>query len=88
MGSSCYMGIPRENIPWFPVIGEDKCTNCGSCLDFCSNNVFEAGGSATRVINPNNCVVGCSACQKVCSSDAIIFPSHNDLIGWIHDFKR
>lgn len=70
MSAREYMGIPREKISWFPVIDEDKCTGCGLCMDFCSNNVFEAGESSTVVKNPYNCVVGCSSCTKVCDADA------------------
>jgi len=88
MAGTDYMGIPREKIPWFPVIDPDKCTNCGSCLDFCSNNVFEAGDEATVVVNPYNCVVGCAACRKVCDSDAITFPSNDKLIGWLTELRE
>lgn len=83
-----YMGIPREKIPWFPVIDEEKCINCGSCLDFCSNNVFEAGETTTIVANPYNCVVGCSACQRVCDTEAISFPSKEKLISWLHELRK
>lgn len=88
MAGSLYMGIPREKIPWFPVIDEEKCINCGACLDFCSNNVFEEGESTTIVANPYNCVVGCSACQRVCDSEAISFPSKDELISWLHELRK
>ena len=82
------MGIPREKIPWFPVIEADKCINCGACLNFCSNNVFEAGELTTVVINPYNCVVGCHSCQKVCDSDAIMFPPQSLLVDWLKELRR
>lgn len=63
-GRSHYLGIPREKIPWYPVINPDLCTNCGACINFCANEVFSPGDSSPEVINPMNCVVGCSACAR------------------------
>ena len=82
-----YIGIPRENIPWYPTINEQLCTSCGSCLDFCSNSVFEQGEVAMHVTQPYNCVVGCSSCVKVCPSDAISFPSKEDLVAMLRKGK-
>lgn len=87
MTGRTYMGIPREQIPWFPVINPDKCTNCGSCIDFCNNNVFEAGEKATVVVNPYNCVVGCHSCQRICEFDAITFPTQESLIKILKDLR-
>ena len=83
-----YMGMSRQKVPWFPLIDAEKCTNCGLCLDFCSNNVFKAGELATTVANPYNCVVGCSSCQRICSSDAITFPSNDELIQWLKELRE
>lgn len=80
MAGRDYMGIAREEIPWYPTIDEDLCTNCGACLDFCSNEVFEQGDMTTIVTNPYNCVVGCSACAKECPVAAISFPKKEELI--------
>ncbi|MDZ7740853.1 MAG: ferredoxin family protein [Bacteroidota bacterium] len=88
MAGTEYMGIPREKIPWFPVIDEDKCTNCGSCLEFCDNDVFEQGETVMQVPNPYNCVVGCSTCQKFCDFDAITFPSKDELINWLKELRK
>lgn len=40
MHSQTYMGIPREVIPWRPVIDAEKCTGWGACREFCRNSVF------------------------------------------------
>ena len=32
-------GYPREQIPWFPTIADQLCTNCGACLDLCAREV-------------------------------------------------
>jgi NAD-dependent dihydropyrimidine dehydrogenase PreA subunit len=66
--------IPREEIPWFPTIREDKCTGCGICVEFCVHGVFEMSGKA-RVKKPFNCVVGCTGCLSKCPEEAISFPA-------------
>ncbi|MFW6238821.1 MAG: 4Fe-4S dicluster domain-containing protein [Halanaerobiales bacterium] len=73
------MGIkdtPREEIPWFPRIDEEKCTGCGTCLDFCGHGTYEWDDEVERpvVANSYNCVVGCSSCRNQCPEDAIEFP--------------
>jgi NAD-dependent dihydropyrimidine dehydrogenase PreA subunit len=68
--------VPREKIPWFPTINYDACVHDRECIDFCKNDVFdwnEALG-VPEVNRPNNCVVGCDACAKICPSEAISFP--------------
>ena len=87
MGGRDYMGIPREKIPWFPTIDEDLCTSCGECLDFCSNDVFDTVNGRTVVAKPYNCVVGCSACQKVCPVGAIAFPSQKELVSTLQELR-
>ncbi len=74
------MNIPREEIPWFPVINQDLCDNCGTCIDFCSNGVFALDDIETKVVAPFNCVVGCSSCQLQCPKEAIHFPSKDELV--------
>lgn len=80
MAGRDYMGIPREEIPWYPTIDEDLCNSCDACMDFCSNDVFAQGELYTEVVNPYNCVVGCSACSKECATEAISFPSKEELV--------
>jgi len=88
MAGQTYMGIPREEIPWYPTIDPDLCNNCGSCLDFCSNNVFAQGELHTEVVNPFNCVVGCSACQKECETGAISFPDKKEFVKILQDLRE
>lgn len=80
MAGQTYMGIPREEIPWYPTIDPDLCNSCGACMDFCSNDVFAQGELHTEVVNPYNCVVGCSACEKDCEMDAISFPDKKEFV--------
>lgn len=71
-----YMGIPRERIPWAPVIDGERCSGCGACLDECPNGVFALDGEegVSQVVAPLQCVVLCDKCARTCPSDAISFP--------------
>lgn len=73
------MGIkdtPREKIPWYPKINEEKCTGCKTCVEFCSHGTYEWNEEKGKpiVANPYNCVVGCSNCRMKCPVEAIEFP--------------
>lgn len=88
MAEQTYMGIPREEIPWYPVIDEDLCNNCAACMDFCSNDVFAEGDLSTIVANPYNCVVGCAACKTECETGAISFPSKEELVKTLNELRN
>lgn len=76
-----WQGIPREQVPWFPTIYEDLCDGCRKCIEFCPYDVFEWDEERDMplVVNPLNCVVGCSSCADTCPLDAIGFPPHSML---------
>lgn len=88
MAGQTYMGIPREEIPWYPTIDPDLCTSCNACMDFCSNDVFAQGELSTVVANPYNCVVGCSACINECPSEALSFPKKEDIIKILRELRE
>ncbi len=71
-----WRGIPREEIPWYPTIMEDLCDGCKLCIQFCSFRVYEYDEKTNKaqVMNPFNCVVGCSMCSLKCKPKAIMFP--------------
>jgi NAD-dependent dihydropyrimidine dehydrogenase PreA subunit len=73
--------IPREKIPWYPTVDADVCIGDRQCVEFCKNGVFEWDEDRNRpvVMNPFNCVVGCSACANICPVDAIRFPSLQEI---------
>jgi NAD-dependent dihydropyrimidine dehydrogenase PreA subunit len=73
-----YKGIPREEIPWFPTVNEDKCTGCSSCVEFCIHGVFKFDGKS-HVVKPYNCVVGNTSCRSFCPEKAITFPTYAEL---------
>lgn len=70
-------GIPREEIPWYPTIDEDKCIGCKLCYVTCGRNVFSFDSERNKAVvyKPYNCMVGCSTCATVCPTGAILFPS-------------
>ncbi|HVP36184.1 MAG TPA: ferredoxin family protein [Terriglobales bacterium] len=71
-----YQGVPRENIPWYPTIYEEKCDGCKKCFEMCPQKVYfwDEKVNKPKVINPFACVVGCSGCAEVCKLKAISFP--------------
>lgn len=71
-----YQGIPRENIPWYPTVYEERCDGCRKCFEMCPQKVYlwDEKINKPKVINPFACVVGCSGCAEVCKLKAISFP--------------
>jgi Pyruvate/2-oxoacid:ferredoxin oxidoreductase delta subunit len=64
---------------WYPVIDFDRCTNCLECLDFCLFGVFDLDKSdRIAVLDADACRDGCPACARVCPSQAIMFPQHDN----------
>jgi len=60
---------------WFPIIDNDRCTNCGQCMDFCLFGVYERmDDKSIKVLKPENCKENCPACARICPQIAIIFP--------------
>jgi len=76
-----YKGIPRNKIPWDPIIDYAKCTTCGKCVDFCHTKAFkteETNGKKKTTVNPNRCVVFCHGCEDICPVKAITHPSEEE----------
>ncbi|MDZ7798690.1 MAG: 4Fe-4S binding protein [Patescibacteria group bacterium] len=59
---------------WFPRIDKDKCTQCLACVNFCANGVYAEKNGKPAVIKPENCVIGCRGCEKICPVGAISHP--------------
>lgn len=74
-----YLGIPREDVPWFPKIDKSRCEGCSSCVEFCSQKVFEFFDGKSQVVRPYNCLVGKSSCKAFCPDGAISFPTRATL---------
>ncbi len=64
---------------WYPVVDRGRCKNCLECLNFCLFGVFEVDAEGALLLEqPDACRNGCPACARVCPSQAIMFPMHND----------
>jgi len=74
-----YLGFPRKEIPWYPRIDFQLCTNCGLCAKFCEHHVYAREGEKVAVAQPYNCLVGCQSCGPKCPAGAIKFPSRDEL---------
>ena len=69
-------GVPRETIHWNPAILEDACIGCGTCVTGCSRLVYRFDFQRRKpvVVDPLNCMVGCTTCANTCPAHAIEFP--------------
>jgi len=74
-------GVPREKITWYPTIEPELCNGCGLCVTSCSRAVFRYDYDARKavVVEPVQCMVGCTTCATICPSDAISFQSRGEL---------
>ncbi len=73
-------GIKRTEIDWRPVVDEAKCTGCGVCATTCGRRVykFDYRNKKSKVVNPNNCMVGCQTCANLCPMKAISFTKERE----------
>jgi NAD-dependent dihydropyrimidine dehydrogenase PreA subunit len=69
-----WFGIPIKKIDWFPTIDYNKCIGCMACVRKCKHGVYAEKDGKPRVVNPKNCVVGCTGCEPVCPQGAISHP--------------
>ena len=75
-----WRGYPREQIPWFPTINPETCTNCAACLELCAREVYEQDEDGRIwVAEPFLCMVGCCYCKSVCEPKALLFPNQDIL---------
>lgn len=65
-----------EWISWYPIIDEERCTNCGQCANFCLFGVYENTDQKVKVVYPQGCKNNCPACARICPHTAIIFPKY------------
>jgi CDP-4-dehydro-6-deoxyglucose reductase len=70
-------GVPREQIVWNPRVDDEVCIGCGTCVTGCSRLVyrFDFERKKAVVVDPLNCMVGCTTCANTCPTHAIEFPS-------------
>ena len=70
-------GIPRKDIPWFPIVNADTCIGCTLCYTTCGRGVYEMQDNKAMPVNAMSCMVGCSTCGTVCPVQAITFPDRD-----------
>lgn len=85
-----FMGVPRKEIPWWPIIDYNKCNFCMECDKFCKHNVYTKIDDEKKkliVESQYNCVVFCRACAKTCAPDALIFPDKREITNLIKKLR-
>jgi ferredoxin len=91
MSETTFMGVERGEIDWKPAIDYSKCNYCMECVKFCPHKVFEVRENEEIqliVRNPNNCIVFCRACSKICGPDALSFPDKNATAQRIKELRK
>jgi NAD-dependent dihydropyrimidine dehydrogenase PreA subunit len=73
--------IRHIEIEWGPAIDAGACTGCGTCIDFCHQDVYRWSDDQSRVevATKTNCVTGCSHCGTLCEAEAICFPTLEEI---------
>ena len=89
LSATTWHGIPRTEIPWYPVITADKCIGCELCYVSCGREVFEYDGLQRKAVVERkfNCMVGCSTCSTVCPTEAITFPGRDVVWKFEREYK-
>lgn len=77
LSKQTWHGIPREEIPWQPTVDAETCIGCTLCFATCGRSVYDMQENKAVVVNPLNCMVGCSTCATVCPVEAISFPGRD-----------
>jgi len=70
-------GIARDQIVWHPTVDTAACIGCGTCVTGCSRLVYRFDFEVKKavVVDPLNCMVGCTTCANTCPTHALSFPS-------------
>ena len=76
-----FLGIPRKLIPWFPIIDDELCSDCGLCVKACKHGTYAYRDDSDKVVvaNPYYCEVYCESCRFQCPVGAISFPDRKGI---------
>ena len=63
---------------WYPVIDYGKCTECGTCVEYCGSGVYDLEKAPNPdVIFADGCYEGCHGCGNLCPVGAITYFGEN-----------
>ena len=93
MSEETFEGVPRNKIPWYPIIDYAKCISCGKCVEYCAFGVYEFevkdGKKRSVVKNPYSCTpVFCRGCEEICPAGAITHQSEEETRKIIEKLKE
>jgi NAD-dependent dihydropyrimidine dehydrogenase PreA subunit len=73
--------VRHIELEWGPTVDPGLCTGCGTCIDFCHNDVYRWSADESQVVVAfkTHCVTGCSHCATLCEDEAISFPTLEDI---------
>jgi NAD-dependent dihydropyrimidine dehydrogenase PreA subunit len=54
-----------------PVVNEEKCTGCWTCVEICPMDVFEKAEEIKKVKVSDKECIGCRACEIQCPEEVI-----------------
>ena len=79
--SKPWHGVPKDQINWHPTVLEEACIGCGTCVTGCSRLVYRFDFERKKpvVVDPMNCMVGCTTCANTCPAHAIRFPPMSEI---------
>ena len=78
---------------------DDRCTQCGHCVQVCPTNVFDATPDGTPMIARQSDCQTCFMCELYCAADALyVDPNCDQAVaidtdevlasGWLGQFRR
>lgn len=68
--------------PWYPVIDYLVCSECSTCVSFCSHSVYDQTKAPSPVVvQPQSCIDHCHGCGNQCPVGAITYVG--DDTGWV-----
>ena len=72
---------------WYPVIDYSLCTDCGACVAFCENGVYDKEKNPSPLVKtPVDCIDHCHGCGNICPQGAIAYVG--DDTGWTPPYGK